>query len=104
GRRQGHDCWRRAPGEPGLGDRPCEVCDVRVIYESDFGATRLERERKQIREKGLHASEKTRRGSGQAASRSSWSEADEAHAGAGCVYWSSSRRSLQSVALQVLKN
>src|SRR5213593_1820267 len=102
-RPQRHDPGRGPSAESWLRDRTPELRHVRVIYKPGPGTAGLERQRRQVSEKGLYAAEKARRRSGAAAFRSSWSEIDEADTRAGCLHRRSSGRTLQSIPLPVLR-
>src|SRR5262249_36571168 len=81
---------------------PSQLRHVGVIHQPDARSARFEREWTQVREEGLHAAEETRRRSGSAASGSSWSENDQAHAGSNVVLGRACRRPVQAVALPIL--
>ena len=86
GRALDHRSVRGPSSEPRQRDRPSELRDEQQLQQSGHRPDRALPEQRRLREEGLHASEKTRRGGGATASRQARSEAHEAPARAGRLY------------------
>src|ERR1051325_11971955 len=83
-------------------DRPPELRHVRVVHQSGARAARAARQRREVRQVRDDAAEGTGRGSGAAAPRAPWGEADEADARAGRLHRRAGGRPVQAESLSVL--
>ncbi len=85
-RQSHHSAGRRTPGEPGLRNRPPELCHVQFVHQPGAGADGDFLQPRQIPERSLRTAEASGRRSGATASRQDRCQVDPAHARAGRLH------------------